>query len=248
MIKESRQNAIVEYIDRNQSLSVSEIAAALDVSEITVRRDIVALDKEGRLLKVYGGATSLANSVNFEYSMAEKEKLFVKEKTIIAKYAAGLIKPKSFVFLDAGTTTKMIVKYLNNNGSLFVTNSWAIANELAKKNLETLILGGKIKIVTGAIVGSKTIIELQSYCFDICFIGADGIHAESGFSTLSHEEASIKSIGLDQSTEKYIVSDSSKFDVNRGVRFAAFDDYPVITCDPPPHYSKYKNIISVPHK
>jgi DeoR family fructose operon transcriptional repressor len=126
-----------------------------------------------------------------------------------------------------------------------VTNSWIIANELAQKGIETLILGGKVKTVTSAIVGNQAIIELQNYLFDICFIGADGIHSESGFFTLSHDEASIKSIGLEQSTKKYIVSDSSKFGINRGVRFATFDDHTVLTYNPPPHYGKYKNVISV---
>ena len=113
MLTEQRYEIILELLETRKSVTVTELKEILDTSESTVRRDITALDKMGRLTKVFGGAVSLENAVSaYEPTVAQKSDLNIEEKKKIARYAAGLIEPTDFVFLDAGTTTGYMLDYL----------------------------------------------------------------------------------------------------------------------------------------
>lgn len=107
MLTERRQEEIVRLVYERGSITVAELKEMLGTSESTIRRDIIALDKDGRLTKVFGGAIALhqAQIVNKELSMVQKQELQTVEKQAIAKYAASLIEPDDCVYLDAGTTT-----------------------------------------------------------------------------------------------------------------------------------------------
>ena len=115
MLTQQRHEIILELLREKGSITVTEVKDLLDTSESTVRRDITALDKEGKLEKVFGGAVELKERVTayeYEYSVAEKMGLKLEEKDRIAKYAAGLIQDEDFVYIDAGTTTGDILKFL----------------------------------------------------------------------------------------------------------------------------------------
>ena len=124
MLTQQRHEIILELLREKGSITVTEVKDLLDTSESTVRRDITALDKEGKLEKVFGGAVELKERVTaYEYSVAEKMGLKLEEKDRIAKYAAGLIQDEDFVYIDAGTTTGDILKFLKVTRAVFVTNA-----------------------------------------------------------------------------------------------------------------------------
>ena len=124
MLTEQRFDIILKLLEEKKSVTVTELRELLDASESTVRRDITALDKAGKLTKVFGGAVALNHKVTaYEPTVAQKSELNKEEKQKIAKYAASLITPDDFVYLDAGTTTGLMLEYLAGVRAAFVTNA-----------------------------------------------------------------------------------------------------------------------------
>ena len=124
MLTEQRFDIILKLLEEKKSVTVTELRELLDASESTVRRDITALDKAGKLTKVFGGAVALNHKVTaYEPTVAQKSELNKEEKKKIAKYAASLITPDDFVYLDAGTTTGLMLEYLAGIRAAFVTNA-----------------------------------------------------------------------------------------------------------------------------
>ena len=115
MLTEKRHEYILQELKRKGSITVNEIKEELGISESTIRRDLNSLDEEGRLVKVFGGAVSADFEVSgSEPSVMQKREININGKKLIAKYAAGLIEPDDFVYMDAGTTTgcmKIIQKW-----------------------------------------------------------------------------------------------------------------------------------------
>ena len=133
MLTEQRFDIILKLLEEKKSVTVTELRELLDASESTVRRDITALDKAGKLTKVFGGAVALNHKVTaYEPTVAQKLELNKEEKQKIAKYAASLITPDDFVYLDAGTTTGLMLEYLAGIRAAFVTNAVSHAQTLAK--------------------------------------------------------------------------------------------------------------------
>ncbi len=113
MLTEQRYQLILELLEKQKSITVTEVKELLDTSESTVRRDITALDKAGKLTKVFGGAIALEEQSRVtaaEPTVAQKMEVNKEEKQRIARYAAGLITDEDFVYLDAGTTTGYMVE------------------------------------------------------------------------------------------------------------------------------------------
>ena len=106
MLAEKRHEYILQELKRKGSITVNEIKEELGISESTIRRDLNLLDEEGKLVKVFGGAVSAGFEVSgSEPSVTQKREININGKKLIAKYAAGLIEPDDFVYMDAGTTT-----------------------------------------------------------------------------------------------------------------------------------------------
>ena len=230
MLTEQRYAKILKLLDQQNSVTVAELTRLLDASESTVRRDITALDKAGRLTKVFGGAVSNRQSfAHYEPTVAQKQELYRKEKQQIARYAATLIGPEDFVYLDAGTTTGMILDYLPENGATFVTNAVAHAQKLAGRGFEVHLIGGILKTSTEAVIGSQAILTLQTYHFTKGFFGANGITRQAGFTTPEAQEALVKKTALVQCAQRYVLSDHSKFGATSSVTFAALEDALVLT-------------------
>lgn len=124
MLGEERQQAILAAVEQRHSVSVQELMQLLDISESTIRRDLNALDKEGRLVKVHGGAMAIGGSFHVKDDAVEYRKEINREEKIeIARYAAALIKDQDVVYMDAGTTTELMIDYITAKNVIFVTNS-----------------------------------------------------------------------------------------------------------------------------
>ena len=116
MLTEQRYETILRMLEERGSVTVTELKDLLDASESTVRRDITALGKAGRLIKVFGGAVAMEHIMTgSEPTVAQKVEVNKEEKCRIASYAARLIEPEDFIFLDAGTTTGYMMDYLEEN-------------------------------------------------------------------------------------------------------------------------------------
>lgn len=233
MLTERRQEEIVRLVYERESITVAELKEILNTSESTIRRDIIALDKEGRLTKVFGGAIALrtAQIVKRELSMVQKQELQMAEKQEIAQYAASLVEADDCIFLDAGTTTGCMIEYLRETNATYVTNALSHAKRLADKGFRVMLIGGEAKSSTDAIVGAEAVLNIQKYHFTKGFFGVNGVERISGFTTPDANEAMIKQEAVKHTPleQRYFLTTASKFGKVYAVTFAGFEGGVILT-------------------
>ena len=245
MLSEERHKLILEKLERESVVYLNNLVKYLNTSESTIRRDLTALDKAGLLKKVHGGATSLKNvNINTTDDIVEnRQTLNIDEKLKIAEYAASLIEDNDLVYLDAGTTTELMINFISNTKAIFVTNGIVHARKLIKRNCTTYILGGELKLATEAIVGAETVNSLRKYNFTKGFFGANGVDIERGFSTPDVKEAMVKEEALYRSKKRFVLCDKSKFDEISSITFANIKDAKIITTNLENNRYKYQTEI-----
>ena len=244
MLSEQRYEKILALLDEKKSVTVAEITELLGISESTARRDITALDKAGRLTKVFGGA--VINSGSFviqEPTVAQKVEIRKAEKIRIARHAADLIEETDFVYLDAGTSTGYMLEFLAQKKAAFVTNAVAHAQRLAAQGNRVFLIGGELKSSTEAVVGSLATETLSRYHFTKGFFGTNGISKSEGFTTPDVGEAQVKRTAMRQCRNRYILADSSKFGSISAVTFAALENAVILTDEIPEGYQKENGIV-----
>lgn len=230
MLTEERHSIILDMVNNRKSITVSELCEILKTSESTIRRDLNTMAEKGLLNKVHGGAIALNDTLEaVEHDVEEKSKLYIEEKSAIARYAAALIEDGDFVYIDAGTTTEKMIDFLPDKNAAFVTNGFIHAKKLARRGFKVFIPGGEIKAVTEAIVGAECVLALQKYNFTKSFIGVNGISAKAGFTTPDGNEAGVKSAVAANSKQVYVLADHSKFDKISSVTFMQLNEGIIIT-------------------
>lgn len=231
MLTEERRAKIVEIVNERKAVSVNDLVELLDTSAATIRRDINALSKSRQIVKVFGGATAISSlSVKTgEDAVRMKANKNVIEKGNIAKYAASLIQDDDFVYIDAGTTTLSMIDYIDNHKAKFITNGVVHAKKLMDKGLETIMIGGRLKASTEAVVGPDCTEFIRKYHFSKAFMGTNGISLIAGFTTPDSDEAMIKKEAIKHTYMSYILADHTKFDQITSVTFADISDCCIIT-------------------
>ena len=244
MLTRQRHDLILKKLEEKKSITVTEVKDLLNTSESTARRDIVALDRAGKLQKVFGGAVALEHPViPYEPTIAQKKDINVEEKRCIAKYASALIENGEFIYLDAGTTTGCLIEWLPDRNVTVLTNAVAHARQLAEMGVKVYLVGGELKGSTEAIIGSQAVEMLQSYHFTKGFFGANGITVKTGFTTPDAHEAQVKKAAMGQCRECFVLADASKFGSISSVTFAEFSAAQVITDTIKDGYQDYQNIL-----
>ena len=244
MLTEDRFEKILELVNENGSVTVSDICEILGVSESTARRDIVALDKNKKLQKVFGGAIALEHTViSAEPTVAQKLMVNEEGKRVIAKKAVEFVEAEDVIYLDAGTSTGYMLDYLSIKSVRICTNSISHAKVLAAKGFKVILLGGEVKGTTEAIIGSQAMKMLEHFHFTKGFFGTNGVTKEAGFTTPDSSEALIKELAMKQCRHCYVLADSEKFDVISSVTFAKYTDATIITDNVKKGYGKWNNIV-----
>lgn len=247
MLTETRQDEILKLLETKGSVTVQELTEYFQASESTIRRDLTVLDKKGALVKVFGGAVRNEKKINTrEEKVSLRMELNKEEKIRIAKYAASLVAPDDFVYLDAGTTTGCMIPFLTERSASFVTNAVSHALQLAENGFRVTLIGGEVKTSTEAIVGNEAYVNLQKYHFTKGFFGANGINQRSGFTTPDTNEAMIKGCAMRHSRAPYVLCDHSKFMQTSPVSFGEFTSAHVLTDRlPDESYRNAKNMTIV---
>lgn len=230
MLTEERQQLIIQRLKQKGTVTVSELVEVLDASESTIRRDLTALDEKGSLKKIHGGAM-LKEGVtsHIEYRMESKKEMNKRAKVSIAKKAASLIEDGDVIYLDAGTTTELMIPYIQATDIIVVTNGIGHVQKLLQKNIQTIILGGSVKCITEAVIGARAVMELNQYHFTKGFFGTNGVSSLKGYTTPDIEEAMVKQRAVSQSDKVYILADASKINEVSFVSFATVDEGTIIT-------------------
>lgn len=228
MLTQERYKNILDILGEREAATVAELAQLIGVSESTVRRDLNALDSEGRLRKVYGGATAL-NKIEgaLEEEIKVRDVMMSEEKEIIAGYAVTLINNDDFIYIDSGTTTSRLIDHIENTKATFVTNGIVHAQKLLSKGLNAYMIGGKIKTVTASVVGADGIKNLAKFNFTKAFLGSNGIDITAGLP--DSEEAIMKAKAIEKSFVTFVLADHNKFRKVYPVTFAELRKCCIIT-------------------
>lgn len=231
MLKEERFSKIIELVNEKGSVKTTEVSEALDTSLATVRRDLNELNALNKIVKVFGGASSIKNAqfISTEEDLDYKLKINTKEKDLIGKFAASLISENDFVYLDAGTSVEALIDYISAENTYYVTNSLTIGKKLSLIGKKVFIVPGEFKKGTGALIGASTCEYLDNFNFSIGFFGTNGIHEQVGFTTPDINEAMVKSKAISRCNKVYFLADSSKFGKVSKVTFSNNPNLEIIT-------------------
>ena len=221
MLPAERHLKIIDLISKNGSVQVDELAKILDVSLMTIRRDLEKLRQEGRIDRCHGGAV-----IKRETPYNEKRTLEIDEKRRIAELCVGFIKKGNAVYLDAGTTTYEIAQAIKDAvGLTVVTNDIEIARLLMSASINLIICGGTIQKSTGSMVGALANQMMKNLRVDVAFLGATSIDEEFNVLTPTMDKAVMKQTICKNAKEKYLVVDSSKFGKQALIKVNHLSDY-----------------------
>jgi len=214
-----RRHKIIELVNENGSVLVTDLSSTFEVSEVTIRSDLSLLEQKGALSRFHGGA---ARWTAKDVSGHEKQpgELVLEERYLqasdpkkrIAQAAAGMVKPGDTVILDSGSTTMLLAEELVKSGDITViTNNLPAAFVLSENPDITLVVcGGTLRHKTRSLHGNITEYALQGIVANLMFVGADGLDAATGITTFN-EGYSISGIMAEAAQHVVVVTDSTKF-------------------------------------
>lgn len=226
MFAEERYQVILNLLDENASVKVSELTEYFGVSESTIRRDLQDMEEKGMLSRTHGGAVK-STQTRQEPSFQEKEDVHHTDKEIIGKLAASMVHDGESILLDSGTTTLEMAKHLTAKNLTVLTNSMDVATSLSgKEGIDVILTGGNFRNNTRSMVGPICDQTLRQFKPDKVFLGTNGITRKDGMTTPNLVEATTKRTMLLSGKNVYILADPSKFGT---VHFSVFGSVKEVT-------------------
>ncbi len=213
MIPFVRRQRILDFLGDNDIGYLTDLIGLFEnVSESTIRRDLKALEAEGQVQILHGGAATLSNGTSSSYDMPVEAKRFlnIEQKRAIAARAASLVNDGEVIYIDSGTTTFSMIEFLKEKQIKVVTSNTSVLAELKDARFQCVILGGDVTETLGSVTGPITDNLLRGMYFDKAFLGATGYSDISGLTTPDFREANKKQIVAANSDEVYVLVDSSK--------------------------------------
>lgn len=230
-----RREQILELLRRQRAVRISELAEGFGVSPMTVRRDIEALEAEGVVERVHGGARLPLAHEQAEPEPTQKALLQQGEKHAIARAAAELVVPGTAIGIGSGTTTLELARVLAERDDLddltVVTNAPAVADVLHGTAGVTVVLIGGVRTISGALVGPIATNGIRQLNLHTLVIGCHGIDPERGATAPNMLEAETNRAFMAQAATTVVVADATKWGVTGLATFAAFDEIDVLVTD-----------------
>ena len=232
MTKLERHTFILEELLKQGSLLVSELAERLDVSSVTIRKDLTELERAGKLYRSHGKAI-LINPFANNRSVNEKEGLNAEEKQQIGLEAAKLVSPNDSILLASGTTIHALARNLHATDKLTVVSASLQATELLAQNdnVDIIQLGGVVRHSSLSVVGQYADMILKGCSFSKLYLGVDGIDLDFGISTTDMNEAELNRSMIRTAQKTIVLADSSKFGRRGFARICSMDDVDMIITD-----------------
>jgi DeoR/GlpR family transcriptional regulator of sugar metabolism len=208
-----RRQSLLDILRKQPGLRVPELAYALDVSEGTVRNDLNALEEQGLLMRVHGGAVLNQPSQFQNDSFVRRYQQNAAAKLAIAREAAALVNDGDSILLDASSTVYYLAKALSERRHLRVmTNGFEVARELAQNTTNTVILiGGVVNNESSSVTGLLSEKIIEELHIQKAFLSCSGFSLERGMTEVLLAEAQIKRKAIESSRQLYALIDSSKF-------------------------------------
>ncbi|UOY91904.1 DeoR/GlpR family DNA-binding transcription regulator [Ectobacillus sp. JY-23] len=238
LVGEERKRIILERIDGNGRVSVSELAEDFSVSTETIRRYLVDLDKEQKLKKVYGGAVKIHSTSFVEPAMFEREVLRAQEKKRIAHKAATFVNDGDVIVIDEGSTPLQMIPYLVYRKRLtIVTNSFPLVTRLISAintksfDGEVLFIGGKVNSKHARATGPISQQMISQFHFDKAFISVDAVLPSFGISSVELEKAKLSEVMIKQAKQVFVLADHSKMGLKGNYRITSLQKVDVLISD-----------------
>lgn len=229
MLKEERQKIILDKLKENDIIQVSQMTDLLDVTDMTIRRDLKELEDKNLLVRIHGGASKVEKARSREFSNEEKLLQNKDLKIEIAKKINEIMAPDQNIFLGAGSTIEYVSEFIGEKKLNIFTNSLYLFRKLVfLDNVNIKLIGGEFRRVTGAFVGPLSLDLVAKMRFNQAFIGVNGVNKGKAY-TYSPEEGILQKMILDNSFDRYLVADSSKLGYEDLYHFYNIEDVRFIT-------------------
>ncbi len=208
-----RRHRILERVAEEQTIQVGELARDFGVSEMTIRRDIRRLERDGFVRQTYGGATAhLTRALDVAFNARALE--HTREKRRIGMRATHLLGDARVVFVGIGTTAEQFARFLPvHPGLIAVTASLPIASLLGTRPVQVVALGGTVRRDELTCVGPVAAASIARFRFDLAVIGAAGLSAQWGLTELDDADAEIQRSAIERSERVVVIADRSKIGV-----------------------------------
>ena len=228
----ARRNDIVRELAERGSVEVQALAAAFNVAQMTIRRDLEALEGEGLLRRIHGGAVA-TDRVTYEFSFLEKEGRNIEAKRRIAAACAARVTSEDVVFLDSGSTTLAIARALRGRAPrMIVTHNLCVVGEfLYQREVRVLLPGGELNPLSPDVFGELTCEALGRISVDVAFLGADAVDPQSGFYAPDLKSVSISRAASANAGRSILAADSSKFGLRSNFKVGEFSDLAMVVTD-----------------
>lgn len=227
----ARHEKILKILSLLREISVPDLSERLAVSEVTIRKDLTALENMGCLIRTHGGAT-IAEDFRLIKTIDIRQRENLNAKQAIAVKAKELISNGDTVYLDSGSTCLMIAREIRDMNLHVITNSIDIMAELSgAQNILLYSLGGSYRKESGTFIGPAAVKNLKEFQFSICFLGATGFSKQGIFSSQNIVESEMKRQALLNPTRKVVAADSSKFGISAFSIFARPEDIDILVTD-----------------
>ncbi len=236
MLKEERQAYILHQVNLHNKVLSSHLSEQIQVSEDTIRRDLMELAREGKILKVHGGA--LSNS--YHQGIASRDVYAVAEKRTIAMKAVQLIQDGMFVLTTGGTTIMELARILPPElRATFITVSLPAAFEYSNHpNIEVIVIGDRLAKDSKITVGGEAITKIMNIRADLCFLGVNAIDADAGLTDNDWEVVQVKKAMIATSRKIVALSISEKVDTTDRLKVCDIDAIDILITELQPKAKK----------
>lgn len=234
LIPAERHTKILDYLSHENILSIKKLTELLNVSHMTVRRDIATLIEEGKVAPIRGGVTLSENGkpVPAPLKRSNRSNINIHLKKGIAEVAARFINDNSIIYLDPGTTTYELIPYIKRKKNLtVVSNDLIIVNDLISSDFHLIHTGGEIDNQTMSSVGPIAISAVQNINFDIYFMSTPGWSLEYGVTSPDIERSQLKQAVLNNAFQTILMADSTKYNSISLAKVCSLDQIDHIVTD-----------------
>lgn len=235
MLAVERRLKLLERVAADQAVEVSSLAREFQVSEMTIRRDLRRLERDGFVRRTYGGATTRVVRAVGAFEVGQNARMLhhAQEKVQIARRAAQLTAGARVMFVGVGSTVEQFARAIvPDQEMVVVTPSLAVASLLGTRRVRVIIAGGLVRQDELSCVGASAVEGVQRYNTDVAVIGAAGVTAHRGITDLDDREAEVIRAALERTERIVVVADGTKFGDVAMSTVAPIEHVAVIVTDP----------------
>ncbi len=233
----NRYKTIISAVELQGTVKVSELAKQLNVTEATIRRDLIQLESQGFVKRIHGGGINTRGR-SYEPTLTLRSTVHSVEKQLIAKCAAKMVSEGDFIALDVGSTTFELARCLLSMRNLtIITPSLIIATLLVvKPDIRLIVPGGIVRTGETSMTGELSHRAFEIFHIDKLFLGVGGIHSKVGLTEYNWDDTLTKQAMLKAAKHVVVLADSSKFDRIATVKIDSLEVIDVLVTNqlPPP--------------